>query len=164
MKQTMDGKPTDILYRIKWKPVLALAFVLLIVAYILFGGQGIKAPFQETWKGEGTIQEMSWADPSSVELDGNARAKVEVRNNGKEAEDVKIRLTAYDKSLIFPDSDSPQEINATINLGPKEMRELSFDVDFNATYAGKYGIKVTVSPGGENILDEIFFDVKEKKP
>jgi hypothetical protein len=156
-------KITDLATRIKWKPVLALLLVIIVAAFLLFGFPSIQSPLQEKWKGDGDIQEMSWPDPSRVETDGVARAKVEVRNVGKESADVKIKLSADDASLTFEEGGNTQEVNASISLGPKEIRELSFKVNFNATYAGKYRVKVTISPAGENIVDEIFFDVKEKK-
>jgi hypothetical protein len=76
-------KISDLATRIKWKPVLALLLVIIIVVFFLFGGS-VPSLFQEKWKGDGDIQEMSWADPASVETDGTAKAKVEVKNVGKE--------------------------------------------------------------------------------
>jgi len=157
-------KITDLATRIKWQPVLILVLVILVAAVFLFGAPSVQSPFQAKWKGEGDVQEMSWADPTTVETDGTAKAKVEVRNVGKESAEVKIKLDADDASLSFEGGENPQEANANVSLGPEETRELSFKVNFNATYAGKYRVKVSVYPaGGKMPDDEIFFDVKEKK-
>jgi hypothetical protein len=156
-------KINDLVTRIKWQPVLALLLVIVAAAYLLFGGP-VSSPFQDKWKGDGDIQEMSWADPASVETDGTARAKVIVRNVGEDAGNVTVKLVADDASLAFEEGNNSQELNSPlISLGPEEVREMFFKVNFNAAYAGKYRVAVTVYAPGGNIQDEIFFDVKEKK-
>jgi hypothetical protein len=157
-------KLNELLARIKWKPVAILLFVLAVLFVVLFGSLGNMSfnLFSPSYKEGGDIRVRSWADPARVDLRGTATARVDVKNVGKEASNIRVRLETYNPSLLFMDTVS-QKANESISLGPGESRELGFKLRFNATYGGRYGVKVTVSPGGENIEDEIFFDVTEIK-
>jgi hypothetical protein len=157
-------KLNELLARIKWKPVAILLVVLAVLFVFLFGSLGSMSfnLFAPSYKEGGDIRVRSWADPSRVDLKGTANARVDVKNVGKEASNIRVRLETYNPSLLFMDTVS-QKANESISLGPGESRELGFKLRFNATYGGRYGVKVTVSPGGENIEDEIFFDVAEIK-
>jgi hypothetical protein len=156
-------KLNEILARIKWKPVAVLVIVLAVLFVVLFGSLGNMSfnLFSPTYKEGGDIRERSWADPGRVDLKGTSFARVDVKNVGTEASNIRVRLETYNPSLFFIDTES-QKANETVSLGPGESRQLGFKLKFNATYGGRYGVKVTVSPGGENIEDEIFFDVVEK--
>jgi hypothetical protein len=156
-------KPNELLARIKWKPVAILLLVLAVLFVVLFGSLGNMSfnLFSPSYKEGGDIRVRSWADPARVDLRGSASARVEVKNVGKEASNIRLRLETYNPGLFFMDTES-QKANESVSLGPGESRELGFKLRFNATYGGRYGVKVTVSPGGENIEDEIFFDVVEK--
>jgi len=157
-------KLNELFARIKWKPVALLIIALAVIVVLLFGSLGNMSfnLFAPSYKEGGDIRVRSWADPSRVDLRGTATARVDVKNVGKESSNIRVRLETYDPpSLLFADSGS-EKANESISLGPGESRELGFKLRFNATYGGRYGVKVTVSPGGENIDDEIFFDVVEK--
>jgi len=131
-----------------------------VCAFQVFGGLSFSL-FPQGFKGAGDIQVRSWADPSVVDLHGTATARVEVKNVGKEGGNIRLWLETYNQGLYFVDTGT-QKVNETVSLGPGESRELGFRVKVNATYGGRYGLKVTVSPGGENIEDEIFFTVAGK--
>jgi hypothetical protein len=156
-------KLNELLARIKWQSVIVLLAAIVVLAAIFWGALDLKPVtlFAPTYKEGGNVQVRSWADPGRVELRGTSTARVEVKNIGKESNNVLIRLETYNPSLLFDETGS-QKANESISLGPGESRELGFKLRFNATYGGKYGVKVTVSPGGENIDDEIYFDVFEK--
>jgi hypothetical protein len=156
-------KLNELLARIKWKPVVILFIALAVIVALLFGSLGNMSfnLFAPSYKEGGDIQVRSWADPSGVDLKGTSFARVDVKNVGKEASNIRVRLETYNPSLFFIDTGS-QKANESISLGPGESRELGFKLRFNATYGGRYGVKVTVSPGGENIEDEVFFNVAEK--
>lgn len=156
-------KALELLARIKWAPVIILVLVLIIFYFLIFSpGPKMGSPFSPGYKSVGDIQMRAWADPGTVTFTGESKAKVEVKNGGTNSANIRIKLTAYDSNMSFTETGN-QEVSASFGLGPKESREVPFSIDFNATYPGRYTVKVTVSPGGENIVDEIFFDVKEKK-
>jgi len=151
---------TDLFARVKWKSVLLLLLLVVLSIAILWVLFSFK-PFGQSYKGEGVIQVRSWADPVRVDLSGKSTAKVEIKNKGEDNADVLVKLETYDSVLSF-DATGNQKVNETVSLGHGESRELRFKVLFNATHGGTYGLKVAVSPKGENIVDEIFFDVFEK--
>ena len=159
-------KLNELFARIKWKPVALLLIALAVIVVLLLGSLGNMSfnLFAPSYKGGGDIRVRSWADPVRVDLRGTATARVDVKNVGKEPSSIRMYLEPldpYSSSFIFDDTGS-QKTNKTLSLGPGESKDLGFIIRFNATYGGKYGIKVTVAPGGENIKDEIFFDVVEK--
>ncbi len=156
-------KLNELLARIKWQSVIVLLAVIVVLAAVFWGALDLKPVnlFAPSYKEGGDVQVRSWADPSSVALRGTSTARVEVKNIGKESSNVLIRLETYDPSLLFDDTGS-QKANESISLGPGESRALGFKLRFNATYGGTYVVKVVVSPGGENIDDEINFDVVDK--
>ncbi len=156
-------KLNELLARVKWKSVILLLAALAVLGAVFWGALDLKpiTLFTPSYKEGGDIQVRSWADPGRVELRGSSTARVEVKNTGKESNNVLVRLETYNPSLVF-DETGAQKANESLSLGPGESRALGFKIKFNATYGGKYGVKVTVSPGGENIDDEIYFDVFEK--
>jgi hypothetical protein len=156
-------KLNELLARVKWKPVILLLVLVAVLVAVFWGALDLKPVtlFAPSYKEGGDIQVRSWADPGRVDLRGTSTARVEVKNVGKESTNVWIRLETYNPGLLF-DETGGQKANESLSLGPGESRALGFKIKFNATYGGKYGVKVTVSPGGENIDDEIYFDVFEK--
>ena len=159
-------KLNELLARIKWQSVIVLLIAIVVLGAIFWGALDLKPVtlFAPTYKEGGDIQERSWADPGRVDLRGSSTARVEVKNIGKEPTNIRIflePLDPYSSSFTFDDTGS-QKTNRSLSLGPGESKDLGFKIRFNATDVGKYGLKVTVSPGGENIDDEIYFDVFEK--
>lgn len=148
----------NIISRIKWKSVLGLISVVVLILLILWALPVLFAP---GYKGSGDIQIRSWIEPDRVDLKGKSTVWIEIRNTGDENVEIGVNLRTYDKNLIFEETGN-QGINESIKLGPGESRELDFNMNVNAPYGGKYGIKILVSHKRETIEDEEFLNVVER--
>lgn len=145
--------------RVKWGPVFALIIIVAIILLVIFGSS-IKL-FQPSYKTSRDIEMRVWGDPGKLDIKGKATAMVEIKNRGNDPVDVRLELLTYDSTLSFIDTGS-QKVNRTLSLGPKESRVIDdFRIDFQATDAGRYGVKVAAYSDGDEITDEIFFELVE---
>jgi len=150
-------KIQELAARIKWKPVIGLIAVIALLMILIWAASNLK--LSSGFKGDGDIQMRAWADPSKALLTGKGKVWVDVRNTGTDNINANVNIAAYSKSLVFSDSGT-QQVNKAVEIGPGESRQLDFLINFNASDAGKYGLKVTVSPG--DLESEVFFDLAEK--
>ena len=151
---------SDLLARVKWKSVSALVLLIAAIILVLWALYTLK-PFQASYKGVGDVQARFWVEPPKTGPKGTTTVWVEVKNKGQDTRNVSVSLESYSKNLLFETRE--QKISKDVEIGSGESRQLPFKASLNASYGGRYGMKAVVSPGGENIEEELFVEVFEKQ-
>ena len=151
----MELKATamDTLKRVRWNVVSGLLVVLVILALLLLGN-----PLDPKYLGEGDIKMRSWLDPGTVKLSDESTAWVELINQGKKEYNVTLCMSSKSRELSFESAGEVAVQN--IIIGPGESRNIPFEIDVYAEYAGSYGVDIQALYGKKEITSEMYLTVK----
>lgn len=137
----------DVGARIRWKSVLAVLFVLVVVILVF-------RSFPSGYAVKDDIGLRANANPDSIAVGGRTILEVEVKNMGQDDEvESTVSAKAYDERLIFANTSSTV-IETVVRIGPKETRKLSFDMTvLSGALEGTYRVDVTAK--AENRIEGV---------
>lgn len=128
----------DIGSRIRWKSVLAVVFLLVVVVLVFRN-------FPAGYVVKDEIGLDAYAEPDVIRPDGRTVIRVEVKNMAQEGENMPalVEAKAYNENLVFTNT-SGTSVEAMVKIGPKESRRLSFDMAIlPGALEGTYRVDVT---------------------
>jgi len=106
------------------------------------------------------------ADPASIGVGDKSTIMIEIKNMDKDDEvTVDVEAKTYDKNFLFTRSGEQHTYQRGVAVGPKEVRNLKFDVRaMSGALPGKYRVDVSAREKSyaEGAEDKVFIKVVEK--
>ncbi|MEA1924791.1 MAG: hypothetical protein U9M95_02875 [Candidatus Altiarchaeota archaeon] len=151
----LKAAAVDTLKRVRWNVVFGLLVVLVLVVFLLLGN-----PMEPKYQGDGEMKMRSWLEPNTVGLSDDSTAWVELMNLGDDEYNLSLRMSAKSRELSFK-STGELAVQKSIIIGPGESRNIPFEIDVDAEYAGSYGIDIQVVYDKKEITSEMYLTVKD---
>ncbi|MBM3309059.1 MAG: hypothetical protein FJY77_02295 [Candidatus Altiarchaeales archaeon] len=141
--------------RIRWKSILAVLFVILVVILVFRN-------LQSGYVVKDNIGLRAYAEPGSTKVGGSTILQIEVKNLGQD-QDVGVAVTAraYDERFVFTNTSSTL-VEAGVRVGPKEVRRLSYEMKLLSPLEGTYGVEVTAKAENkiEGVKEQVYVNVE----
>ncbi len=155
------GDVQDTIARIKWRSVLALLVVIIVLFFLVTSIN----PLTTGYSVRNNIGLKTDVKPSSIMPGDISTIRVELMNLNKEKTvTLGIKAKTTDKNIFFTETYSGDYMRGGITIGPQETRKLKFDIKSkDGSLAGKYGIVISAVEDGkiEGSESTVFIDLDD---